>query len=296
MSLEASIQDSLARLTASERKVATALLADYPFAGLLTVAELSKRARVSGQTILRLTAKLGFQGYSKFQRALIGEIKEGYHSPVLLHENQQESAAGGAFLSGLAESVVKTIRDTAAAIPEEQLTAACDLIGDRRRSVFLLGGRMSDTLASYLSCHLRQIRAKVYKVPTAGEEWPEYLLRMKRNDVAILFDYRRYQPDLVEFAARAARERGAQVVLFTDRWLSPVSRHATIILPAMIDVGTPWDTGASVLFIAEAIINRVSEADWEATRRRIETWDRLRTSSQGTLNAEEDERLREDVT
>ena len=75
-------------LTAAESKVATALLADYPFAGLSTVTELAKRSQVSTQTIFRLIAKLGFAGYAEFQRALIGEIKERYHSPVILHETE----------------------------------------------------------------------------------------------------------------------------------------------------------------------------------------------------------------
>lgn len=263
-------------LTAAESKVATALLADYPFAGLSTVTELAKRAQVSTQTIFRLIAKLGFSGYAEFQRALIGEIKERYHSPVILHEAQAVATADDNSLAALADASISATRETVSAIPEPVFDSICEMIGDRKRSVFLIGGRISYTLADFLFRHLRQIRPKVYLVPDYHEDWPEYLMRMSRKDVVIVFDYRRYQAGLEIFADKAARDRGAQVVLFTDKWLSPISRHSSHILPASIDVGTPWDTSLGPVLLIEAIINKVSDNDWDATRRRIEQWDGLR--------------------
>lgn len=279
MALEEIIHDKMAALTASERKGATALLADYPFAGLATVAELADRASVSVQSILRLTTKLGFGGYGEFQRALIGEIKEGYRSPITLRETRGTTAQEKPFLRELTDASVKAVNETIAALSEQEFETVCGLIADRRRTVSLAGGRMSYTLADYLFRHLRQIRGRTYRIPENHEDWPEYLMRLGRRDVVLLFDYRRYQPDLEMFARRAARDQNACIVLFTDKWLSPISKHATHILPATVDAGTPWDTGLSVLLILEAIINRVSEADWSTTRERIEAWDRLRSNA-----------------
>ena len=275
--VKARIKAMVDGLTAAESKVATALLADYPFAGLSTVTELAKRAQVSTQTIFRLISKLGFAGYAEFQRALIGEIKERYHSPVILHESQTGTDVDSSSMATLADASVATIHQTIAAIPETVFEAICELIGDRRRSIFLIGGRMSQTLADYLSRHLRQIRSKVYLIPAYDEDWPEYLLRMARKDVVIIFDYRRYQAGLETLAEKAARDRGAQVILFTDKWLSPISRNSTHILPAAIDAGTPWDTSLAPMLLIEAVVNRVSEKDWVTTRQRIEQWDGLRS-------------------
>ena len=118
-------------LTAAESKVATALLADYPFAGLSTVTELAKRAQVSTQTIFRLIAKLGFSGYAEFQRALIGEIKERYHSPVILHEAQAVATADDNSLAALADASISAIRETVSAIPGPVFDSICEMIGDR---------------------------------------------------------------------------------------------------------------------------------------------------------------------
>ena len=65
-SVAARIRRRLGRLTPTERRPALALLANYPVAGLETVAQFAARANVSGPTILRLIAKLGFDSYPNF--------------------------------------------------------------------------------------------------------------------------------------------------------------------------------------------------------------------------------------
>ena len=283
------IRREIASLTAAERKVSAAILADYPFAGLQTVARLAERANVSGQTILRLISKIGFDGYSEFQQALIDEIKEQYQSPVQLRESRADNKGDATLLNSLADGAIDAIRETTALVTQEQLDAVSDLLSDPKRSVVLLGGRITDSLASYLFHHLRQIRPKVFKVPGYHEEWPEYLLRLKRNDVVVMFDVRRYQPDLSEFAQTARRQRNAQVVLVTDKWMSPVSKYSSHVLPCVIDVGTPWDTGITALLLIEGLINKVAEADWTKTRNRIESLDSLRAHTGGPREDETDE-------
>lgn len=285
MALESEIRQRMDDLTAAERKVATAMLADYPFAGLLTLAELAKRARASSQSILRLVTKLGFKGYGEFQRAVIGEIKEGYHSPVILHETSDQQGADNVSLSKLTKATVAAVQETIQAMPEKQFRTICELMADPKRSVFLIGGRISHTIAMFLFRHLRQIRPKVYLVSEDEEEWPEYLLRMGRKDIVLVIDYRRYQSNLERFAEMATQDRGARIILFTDKWFSPVSKFSDYTLPAAVDVGTPWDTSLPLLLIVEAIINRVSEQDWDATRKRIGLWDGLRVTAPSSAGA-----------
>jgi DNA-binding MurR/RpiR family transcriptional regulator len=54
-------------LTQAERKVARILMADYPVGGLDPIAKLAAAAGVSAPTVVRLVAKLEFDGYPEFQ-------------------------------------------------------------------------------------------------------------------------------------------------------------------------------------------------------------------------------------
>src|SRR3546814_19117396 len=64
------------------------------------------------------------------------------------------------------------------------------------------------------------------------------LLDIGKRDTLIVFDYRRYQTDVVEFA-RQAQARGAPFVLFTDPWMSPIAEIADVVIIASVEVDSP---------------------------------------------------------
>src|SRR5689334_10185999 len=82
LSIAETIRQGLGRLTPTERKPALVLLANYPVPGLEPVAQFAKRAGVSGPTVLRLVAKLGFSSYPLFQQALRDELELRLQPPL----------------------------------------------------------------------------------------------------------------------------------------------------------------------------------------------------------------------
>jgi DNA-binding MurR/RpiR family transcriptional regulator len=277
VSLKQSISDLMPRLTASERKVASVVLADYPYGGLVTIQELARRTRVSAPSITRFIAKIGCGGYQDFQRQLIGELKQRELSPIELKLTEAPTK-GAHFLTDYTYRLVRQMKYMAENIPPQQFDEVCALIADPSRNVFLLGGRVTDTLAQLLSVHLKQIRDRIYHLPSDPELLPDHVLRMRKQDVVILFDVRRYQPSLAELARLISEERQSTIVAITDKWLSPIAGYSTHIFALPIELETAWDTQICMVALVEAIIVRVSEGDWSATRRRIEAWDRIRFS------------------
>ena len=266
-------------MTQSERKLATALLSDYPYAGLISIHELADRADVSPPSITRFVTKIGLAGYQEMQRRLISELKGGYKSPLDLHEISQRIENG--YLAEFTMRTAEHMRVAAEAITEGQFNRITELLGDPKRDIYALGGRISDTIATYLSFHLRQARMGVFHIPRDPESWPEYLLRMKPGDIFFLADFRRYQPNLTKLAKQADNERKAQVILMTDKWLSPANRYASEVLAVPIDTGTIWDSYSAALAVTEALVTRVAEENWDNTKDRIEAWDSARRNSTG---------------
>ena len=274
------IKNKSKSMTQSERKLATALLSDYPYAGLISIHELADRADVSPPSISRFVTKIGLSGYQEMQRRLIRELKGGYKSPLDLHEIGRRIESG--YLAEFTMRTAEHMRVAAEAITEGQFNRITELLGDPKRNIYALGGRISDTIATYLSFHLRQARMGVFHIPRDPESWPEYLLRMKPGDIFFLADFRRYQPILTTFAKKATIDRKAQVVLMTDKWLSPANRYASEVLAVPIDTGTIWDSYSAALAVTEALVTRVAEENWENTKTRIEAWDIARQNSTET--------------
>jgi DNA-binding MurR/RpiR family transcriptional regulator len=273
------IRDRLQQLTASERRAARALLANYPMLGLETVAEFSARSGVSSPTILRFVGRLGFGTYADFQRRLREEVEAQLKSPLAKAEPpaaRGELRSHSAFAASVCENIAETFRH----MPAGEFEAVVALIADSKRPLHLLGGRFTDSIARYMAAHLRILRGDVGHIAGQPDNWRDQLIDFGRKDVLVLFDIRRYQEDLVAFA-KAAADRQAAVVLLTDQWLSPIARFALHVLPARIQVPSAWDSSAALLAVAEALIAAVTARTWRLSQARIRALEQLRLADEG---------------
>ena len=143
------IEKKSAAMTQSERKLATALLSDYPYAGLISIHELADRADVSPPSIFRFVTKIGLSGYQEMQRRLISELKENKKSPLDLHETGLKIEGG--YLAEFTMRTTEQISVAAEAITEGQFNRITELLGDPKRNIYAMGGRISDTIATHLS-------------------------------------------------------------------------------------------------------------------------------------------------
>ncbi|RBP11168.1 RpiR family transcriptional regulator [Roseiarcus fermentans] len=275
-SIAEQIRASQGRLTAQERKAGQVLLTNYPAAGLAPVAEFAARARVSAPTVLRFVAKLGYAGYPDFQRQLREELEAQLASPLVkpAHRPASQSRARP-LIDPFAEAAIANVQGTFRHLPEEDFSAIVELVSDRRRSVHLIGGRFTDALARYLAAHLSLVRSDVRHVPSDVGFRRDRLLDLKRRDVLIAFDIRRYQDDVVAFG-RDAAARGAEIVLVTDQWISPLSRQAKHVVACRVAQPSRWDSSVALMAVVEALTAAVTERLGDFARKRIEDLERLR--------------------
>ena len=273
------VRDRLSELTASERRAARALLANYPMIGLETVAEFSARSGVSPPTILRFTGRLGFSTYAEFQRRLREEVEAQLKSPLAKAappESRREPGPHASFAASISENILETFRH----MPAAEFDAVVALIANSKRPLHFLGGRFTDAIARYAVAHLRILRPGVRHMDGQPGNWRDQLMDMGRKDVLVVFDIRRYQEDLVALA-KAAAERETAIVLLTDQWLSPIARIALHVLPARIQVPSAWDSTAALLAIAEALIAAVTTRNWPSVKSRIGALEMLRPTESG---------------
>jgi DNA-binding MurR/RpiR family transcriptional regulator len=269
-----------ARLTPAEQLLANALLANYPVAGLSSITEFAKTAKVSTPTALRLAKKLGFAGFPSFQVALRGEISAQLHDPIARHQRWAHAAPDTHVLNRFAEAVMANLRGSLKLVDHRSFDRIADLIADHRQAVHIVGGRITMPLAEYFHIHLHMIRPDVTLVPALPAAWPQYILNMKRSDILIALDVRRYDKRLAEFAT-LAHQRKVRIVLFTDQWMSPIAGIATHVFPLRIDAPSGWDSNVATLFMIEALIADIVDRRWPETEQRIRELERLTSALPG---------------
>lgn len=263
------ITDRLGELTRAERQLANALLENYPVAGLGSITALAESAAVSAPTVVRTVQKLGFRGYSEFQAALRRELEEKISNPIAKRDKWVETAPEKHILNRFTEAVIANVDQSLAAVDLEVFEEVCALLADTSRRVFIVGGRITRTLADYFFLHMQVIRTNVVHVHAVSNAWPHYLLDLNENDIVVIFDVRRYENSTLRLA-EIASEKGARIILFTDQWRSPVHKLADHCFAARISVPSAWDSSIATLLLVEAMIAAIQEVNWEETKTRME--------------------------
>jgi DNA-binding MurR/RpiR family transcriptional regulator len=271
------VQASINDLSASERKVADALLEAYPIAGLETVARLALRAGVSSPTVLRFSTRIGFASFSDLQIRLRREVQESLGSPARRYEsiNRDLLPASPAFTTAVRDLFVGTLTNAFEELSSAELDRVTRMVADRSRRITLIGGRFSKILATYLGAHLQMLRLGVQVVSEDELATLNSLASIRRNDLLIAFDFRRYDKQVIKFA-RAHQRGGGEVLLFTDNGLSPIAAVAAAVLPTPVESFSPFDSLVPAMAMAEALIAAVAVECGEQGRRRVNKFERHR--------------------
>jgi DNA-binding MurR/RpiR family transcriptional regulator len=194
-------------------------------------------------------------------------------SPRTLLQPRAKLQQGDTWSQYLAASQRKLI-DTQALTQPEDVRILVQWLLDSRHQVHCFGGRFSSFLAHYLLNHLRLLRAGCFALDD-NAQLPDRLFDVQRQDVVLIFDYRRYQAQALRVAS-AAKERHARVVLFSDVYASPLRELADLIISAPVESISAFDSLVPALAQVEALIACLTLQCPELAER-LEGIDALRT-------------------
>jgi DNA-binding MurR/RpiR family transcriptional regulator len=124
---------------------------------------------------------------------------------------------------------------------------------------------------------MKQLRGETRWINGSQADQVDQLVDLGKRDVLFVYDYRRYQIDTIRFARQSAKQ-GARIVLFTDRWVSPIAEFAAVTLMAPVDTVSPYDTMVPAIAQTEALIAGLTARLANQSRGRIERMEELRRS------------------
>ncbi|MDO8986295.1 MurR/RpiR family transcriptional regulator [Cypionkella sp.] len=272
--LDEQLRAALPDLTRAERQLATHVLSHYPVAALGSITILAKAASVSTPTVVRLAQKLGYKGYPDFQAALRGEVEAMLISPLAKHDRWAGGVPDTHILNRFADAVMTNLQATLGQIDHAEFDAAAKLLADPARHVFAMGGRITHSMADYFTSLMTIVRPQVTLLSDSSSTWQPALLDMRPSDVLLVFDIRRYENAVLQ-VTEMAKERGAEIVLITDRWISPASAHARHTLACHIEAPSAWDSNVSLMVLVETLLAAVQDLTWDVTEGRMKRLEEL---------------------
>jgi DNA-binding MurR/RpiR family transcriptional regulator len=272
--IDARLGASLASFTRAERQLASHILGNYPVAALVSITALARAADVSTPTVVRLVQKLGFRGYPDFQATLRAEVGEMLVSPLVKHERWAAGAPDTHVLNRFAEAVIGNLQATLSRIDHAEFDAVCALLADSSRKVLAVGGRITYASADYFVTHMKVVRPGVSLISERAGAWPAALIDLGPGDLLVAFDIRRYENSVLALAEMAV-ERGAEVILFTDQWLSPAASHAAHVFAAHVEAPSAWDSTLAIQLLVETLTAGVESRIWPETEARMKHLEEL---------------------
>lgn len=272
--LDDQLRAALPDLTRAERQLATHVLSHYPVSALGSITLLAKAAEVSTPTVVRLAQKLGYKGYPDLQNALRGEVEAMLESPLAKHDRWAGGVPDTHMLNRFADAVMANLQSTLGQIDHAEFDAAAGLLADPGRQIFAMGGRITHALADYFTSLMKVVRTDVTLLSNNSTTWPPTLLDMRPGDVLLVFDIRRYENAVLQLA-EMAKEQGAEIILITDRWVSPAATHARHTLACHIEAPSAWDSNVSLMVLVETLLASVQDLTWDVTEGRMKRLEHL---------------------
>lgn len=257
------------RLTATERRIAEAVLAEPTLLAFGTVSALAARVGTSRPSIVRFATKLGFKGYTALQERVRDGMSAQLSRPsVRIRQQGKTPRPVRAVLESAIGTVFEALDDQRLAILARPIVQA--------RSVWILSGETSMAGAHALLSGLTMIRPGVQLVEEHSSA--SELSSAASGDAAIVVDFARYRRHAIT-AAQTLAGSGVAIVAITDGPFSPLASLTETWCALKVPAIGPFDSSVPAVAAAELLVAYVAtqlhdeaqaridrtEALWEAT-------------------------------
>jgi DNA-binding MurR/RpiR family transcriptional regulator len=247
------LQRVYADLGRSQQRVARFILDDATSVAFLSAGELAKRAGVHAATVVRLSQRLGYEGYPALQKDLRSKLSQ---YPTFLQQMERTESADASTL--LTQSFARARRNLELAVRTVDVAALENLVEalGKCQRVVVLGMGVARPVVSYLASCLRITGLEVHE-PVDSVGMAQQLALADERDVVVVVDFHRYYREITRLAG-AAKDSGALVVAITDSPVSDLATYADHLLAVPSEGAAPRTSLAPAMVLVEAVLALVT--------------------------------------
>lgn len=280
------MEDIIAKIQGMELSKTDSLIAEHILdsidtIGLKTSTSLAEEIGVSDTSIIRFIRKLGFKGYSDFRVAMTERLTEQYNQSQGSHELSpgeryvkfQNNLKSGTLISDISKYTVSNLEKSFSKLTDETVDKAVDILLSSEKH-YICGFRGAASCAQYMASKLVLMVSNVITLTHADATAIEAIADIKKGDCIILYSFPRYSE--INFSLlEIAREAGAKVILFTDKFTSPLVGLADIVIVTYVSGLGFTNSYVAPLSISELLLLAISNRNDKKCMQRISKIDKL---------------------
>ena len=225
------IMQSRSSLTPKGRVLADYVLENPRKVVFMTTKELAWACAISESTVVRFVTQLGYTGYSEFLQAL----RDFVDTELTLLERVDISnlkAPGTQRLHKLISEEIENLKQLYETIDTETIEKVVNLL-EQSNTVYVIGSRLSYTLAYYMGWSLLKVRQDVNILKGSDTTTLDWLTVAPRNSFIIILSTSRFPNELIK-VAKWSRRQGHNLLVITDSPLCPLLQFASLQLITQI--------------------------------------------------------------
>jgi DNA-binding MurR/RpiR family transcriptional regulator len=274
------ISEAGPRLTPAERKVAETIAADLDAIAFATVAEVARKARASGPTVVRLAVKLGYTGFAALQADAQADMarrlrpaSERIRQRTLRGQRGQRARAEVELLTRVLAAEQENVQSTFDQLDPGTFKSAVEMLADRRRRVLILSGEAMRPAGLVLAGGLDTLRDDIHLAAGSDVDLARRLARFGFGHLLVVMDLRRYERWVVRGAEQAA-ENGVDIIAVSDSLVSPLAAVATAAFVVAASSPGPFDSLVGATSLANAFVAGVAQRLRPSATRRLDLVER----------------------
>lgn len=241
-------------LSPAERRVADLVLADPHAVAFGTVASVAKAAETSGGSVVRLTARLGLDGFAALQERVRADLTPARRRAAERIREPMDNDLLARALEVAADSVQSTLDG----VDRADFDAAVGLLAARSRTVHVLAADASQGIGAQFATELAMLRPGVVDVHGTEVAVSRAMALLAPGDVVVTLDLPRHDRWLLAALDQAAAGE-ARIVALTASPLSPLAAHAELAFTVASEAAGPFDSHLAALALFEALVAGVAE-------------------------------------
>jgi DNA-binding MurR/RpiR family transcriptional regulator len=223
------IAEQRASLTPRGRDLADFVLQNPRKVMFMRTKELASFCRTSESTVVRFVSQLGYQGYSDFLQAL----RDFVDTELTLLERVELSNRQGPGQERFRRIVFEEV-DNLKQLYETMNMETVEQIVERFAEsprIYVIGSRLSYTLAYYLGWFLMKVRPNVQILKGSDSSSIDWLTIAPADSLVVILATTRYPNELIRMA-KLVRRLGHTLIVITDSHLCPLIQFAHLNLVA----------------------------------------------------------------
>lgn len=213
--------------TSSEKNIINYILNNYKEVIKYDIRTLADKTFSSSSTIIRLSKKLGFKGYSQMKESLIYEVALKDMAKNQLDKSVRKTNDFSDTISLILETTQKSLLSTSKLQNEFDVIKVIDLIEEKDN--INLFGMGSSLLAAK---DMKQKFIRIGKSINVDDDWHMQYLYAKNSDInslSIIFSYSGNTKEIIE-CIKVLKENSSKIIAITGFLNSYAAKNSDIIL------------------------------------------------------------------